>query len=144
MKGKDHEQKISRDPILSFLIWTCLIFNDTPLQEKEGHNNTREAHSRTMKQKKKTNHRNRKKEPQQPRKEECSVNPNIITNILQTVHYIFPRMLTRRICLTIRSFFHTWSFPLFSWPSRVIGEALSEEIRRWSLEGVKGLRELLN
>ena len=41
---------------------------------------TREAHSRTMKQNKKTNHRNRKKEQQQqPRKEECSINPNIIT-----------------------------------------------------------------
>ena len=40
---------------------------------------TREAHSQTIKQNKKTNHRNRKKEQQQPRNEECSVNPNIIT-----------------------------------------------------------------
>ena len=40
---------------------------------------TREAHSRTMKQNKKTNHRNRKKQQQQPRKQECSINPNIVT-----------------------------------------------------------------
>ena len=38
MKGKNHEQKISRDAILSFLIRTYLIYNNTPLQEKEGHN----------------------------------------------------------------------------------------------------------
>ena len=37
-EGKNHEQKISAGPILSFVIRTLLIFNDTPLQEKEGHN----------------------------------------------------------------------------------------------------------
>ena len=33
-------------------------------------------------------------------------------------HYslYFPMELTRRICLTIRSFLNYWSFPLFSWP----------------------------
>ena len=32
-------------------------------------------------------------------------------NILQTVLHTFPKVLTRRICLTIKSFFSWWSFP---------------------------------
>ena len=31
--------------------------------------------------------------------------PNISINILHTVLYIFPKALTRRICLKIKSFF---------------------------------------
>ena len=40
--------------------------------------------------------------------------------ILNTVHYTFLKMLTRRICLTIESFFSWSSFPLFLCPSCVI------------------------
>ena len=48
-----------------------------------------------------------------------SCNPlhlHIIMSILHTVLYTFPKVRTRRICLTIKSFFGCWSFPLFSWP----------------------------
>ena len=41
-------------------------------------------------------------------------------HILSTVHYTFLKMLTRRICLTIESFFSWSSFPLFLCPSCVI------------------------
>ena len=41
---------------------------------------------------------------------------NIRMHILQTVLYIFPYVLARRICLTIKKFFSWLSFPLFSWP----------------------------
>ena len=44
------------------------------------------------------------------------LHPNISINILHTVLSTFPKVITRRICLTIRSFFCQWSFPLFSWP----------------------------
>ena len=39
--------------------------------------------------------------------------PNISMNILHTVLYTFPKILTRRIYLTIKSFFSWRSFPLF-------------------------------
>ena len=42
--------------------------------------------------------------------------PNISMLILHTVLYTFPKVLTGRICLTIKSFFTWWPFPLFSWP----------------------------
>ena len=38
----------------------------------------------------------------------------IIFSILFSIH--FYKLLTRRICLTIKSLFSWWSFPLFSWP----------------------------
>ena len=41
---------------------------------------------------------------------------NIRMHILQTVLYIFPYVLARRNCLTIKRFFSWLSFPLFSWP----------------------------
>ena len=41
---------------------------------------------------------------------------NIRMCILQTVLYIFPYVLVRRICLTVKRFFSWLSFPLFSWP----------------------------
>ena len=44
------------------------------------------------------------------------LHPNISRHILHAVLYTFPKVLTRRICLTIISFYHWWSFPLFSWP----------------------------
>ena len=40
--------------------------------------------------------------------------------ILHTVQFLFPLVLTRRICLTNRSFSNWWSFPLFSWPVQLI------------------------
>ena len=45
-----------------------------------------------------------------------SLHPNISMHILHTVLYTFPKVLTRRICLLIKSFFHWWPFPLLSWP----------------------------
>ena len=39
--------------------------------------------------------------------------PNISMHILHTVLYTFPKILTRRIYLTIKSFFSWRSFPLF-------------------------------
>ena len=50
-----------------------------------------------------------------------SLQLNISRNILQTVLHTFPKVLTRRICLTIKSFFSWWSFPLFSWPWGIQG-----------------------
>ena len=44
------------------------------------------------------------------------LHPNISMYILHTVLYIFPNVLTRRICLAIKSFFSWWSFCLFLWP----------------------------
>ena len=43
-----------------------------------------------------------------------SLRPNINMHILHTVLYTFPKTLTRRVCITIKSFFSWWSFPLFS------------------------------
>ena len=40
--------------------------------------------------------------------------PKIIMHFLHTVLFTSPKVLTRRICLTITSF-RWWSFPLFSW-----------------------------
>ena len=43
------------------------------------------------------------------------LHPNISMLSLHTLLYIFPKVLTRRICLTIKSFFSWRSFLLFSW-----------------------------
>ena len=43
------------------------------------------------------------------------LHPNISIHNLYTVFCTFGNVLTRRICLTIKSFFSWWSFPLFSW-----------------------------
>ena len=43
------------------------------------------------------------------------LHPNISMNILQTVLYTFPKVLTGRICLKIKSFISWWSVPWFSW-----------------------------
>ena len=37
-------------------------------------------------------------------------------HILHTTLYTSPKVLTRRICLQIKSIFCWWSFPLFLWP----------------------------
>ena len=42
------------------------------------------------------------------------LHPNIIMHNLPTVVYTFPKVLTRRICLTIKSFFSGQSLPLLS------------------------------
>ena len=44
------------------------------------------------------------------------LHPNISINILHTVLCTFSKVLKRRICSTIKSFFSWWSFLLFSWP----------------------------
>ena len=44
----------------------------------------------------------------------------ISMHILQTVFYTFRQVLTRRICLMIKSFFRWWSFSLFSWLNSLI------------------------
>ena len=53
----------------------------------------------------------------------CAINPlhpNISMHILHTDLYTLPKLLTRRIHLTIKSFFSWWSFPLFLWHSFLI------------------------
>ena len=52
---------------------------------------------------------------------------NISMHILLTVLCTFLKVLTRRICLTIKSFFTWWSFPLFSWPYCLIQGWYCEE-----------------
>ena len=44
-----------------------------------------------------------------------TLHPNISIHILRTVLCTLSNVLTRRTCLTIKSFFCWWSFPLFSW-----------------------------
>ena len=39
---------------------------------------------------------------------------------IKPVLCVFPKVLTRKISLTIKSFFSCWLFPLFSWPPWVI------------------------
>ena len=62
---------------------------------------------------------------------------NISIHILHTVIFIFPTVMARRICFTIRSFLHWRSFLLmtFIFDSRML---LWGEIRSQSLWGVKG------
>ena len=43
---------------------------------------------------------------------------NIDIQIFHTFLYTFLRVLTRRICLTIKSFLSRWWFPSFWWPER--------------------------
>ena len=42
------------------------------------------------------------------------LHPSISMHILHTVLFTFPKALSRRICLTIKSFYSCWSYPLFS------------------------------
>ena len=41
------------------------------------------------------------------------LHPNIDMNILHTILYTFPLVLTKRICFTIRGFLHWLLFPSF-------------------------------
>ena len=43
------------------------------------------------------------------------IHPNISMHILHTFIYIFPEVMTRRICQTIKRFLSCWSFPLILW-----------------------------
>ena len=52
--------------------------------------------------------------------------PYISMHILQTVLYTFPKVLTRRICLSIKRFFGWWSLSSYFWPKCMI--------QRWSCE----------
>ena len=44
------------------------------------------------------------------------LHPNASLHMLHTLLQTFPRVLIKRICLTIKSFFSWWSFPLIWWP----------------------------
>ena len=48
------------------------------------------------------------------------LHPNISMPILHSVLYTFPTVLTRRICLKIKSFLSWWWFCLFLWPWSLI------------------------
>ena len=60
--------------------------------------------------------------------------PSINEHILHTVLYTFPKMLTRRICLKVKSFFNWRSFPLFFWPRCLVqGWYCKEKLDAWML-----------
>ena len=65
------------------------------------------------------------------------LHPNISMHILHTVLYTFPKVLTRRICLTIKSFFSLRSVPLFAWFWCVIEGLCNEKNTCQSLLGIK-------
>ena len=44
------------------------------------------------------------------------LHPKIGMHILHTVFCSTPKVLTKRICLSVLRIFSWWSFPLFSWP----------------------------
>ena len=70
------------------------------------------------------------------------LHPKISMHILQIVLYAVLRVLTRRICSTIQSFFSWWSFPLILMTLMFdTGMVLLGEIWCWSLLGFKGLHE---
>ena len=48
------------------------------------------------------------------------LHPNISMHNLHTVLHKHPVVLSRRICLMIKSLSSKWSFPFFSWPKCVI------------------------
>ena len=57
------------------------------------------------------------------------LHPNISMLILHNTLYFFPKVLTRKMCSTIKSFFSFLSFSLFPWPlSAIQGEPLQREI----------------
>ena len=68
-----------------------------------------------------------------------SLHPNIIVHILHTVPSIIPKVLTGRICLTIKSLFRWWSFSLFLRPLCVIqGGYCKEKLDASHSWGAKG------
>ena len=84
---------------------------------------------------------------------------NISMHILHNFLKTFPKVLTRRICLNIKSFFSWWSFLLISWPWCVIrgwyckekldvGHSKGSRVKRcsvlWARSWKKKLRNLLS
>ena len=68
------------------------------------------------------------------------LHPSISMHILHTVLFTFPKALSRRICLTIKSFFSWWSYPLFSRLSCTIqGWYCMEKLDASPSYGLKGL-----
>ena len=69
-----------------------------------------------------------------------TLHPNISMHILLTFLQTFPKRLTRRICLIIKSCFSWWSSPLFSWLSCLIQRWYHNEkldaIHSWGLKGL--------
>ena len=63
----------------------------------------------------------------------------ISIHILHTVLCTFTKVLTRRICLTIKIFSSWWSFPFFSWHLWVIqGWYCKEKLDAGLSQGLKG------
>ena len=57
---------------------------------------------------------------------------------LHTFLYTFPKLLTRRISLTIQSCFGWWLFPLFLWPYLIQGWICWEKLDTHHSYGLKG------
>ena len=68
----------------------------------------------------------------------------ISIQILLTVLSTYPKVLTRRMCLTIGSFLNWWSFPLFSWPLHLIqGWCCKEKLEANPTKMLRGLRKVI-
>ena len=66
--------------------------------------------------------------------------PPLKCHFLHTLIYTSPKVLTKRICLTIRSFLSWWSFPIFLRSKCLIqGWHCKEKIEVCHSQGVKGL-----
>ena len=64
---------------------------------------------------------------------------NISIHILHTVIFIFPTVMARRICFTIRTFLHWRSLPFYSWHLHLIqGCYCEEKLEANHSEGFKG------
>ena len=61
----------------------------------------------------------------------------ISMQILHTVLYTFPKVPTKRIYVTIRTFFCWWSFPLFLWPVCLIQSWFKEKLDTSHSKGLK-------
>ena len=67
------------------------------------------------------------------------LHPNISIHILNTIHHTFPKVLTRRICLIIKSCSSISSFLITLMFD--LGVILYGEIRCWSVLEIKGLSD---
>ena len=66
----------------------------------------------------------------------------ISIHILHTVLYTFPKVPTKRIYVTIRTFFCWWSFPLFLWPVCLIQSWFKEKLDTSHSKGLKNQSEV--
>ena len=78
-----------------------------------GRLNPRNVHTYTKKNKKQKK-KQKKKNTRIINSPPNPLHPSISMQILHTVLYTFPVVLTRRICLTIKGFLSGWSFHVFS------------------------------